>query len=135
MSDSAIEPPTTVRKFLDSLKRQLTFHRTWQRLAMSGYVACTVGILICTTGATLAGGMNHSELAAYLAGLSTILVGIEKSMLFREKWKLHLAIATRLAVLSVQAESEQIPSDKAFEELSGIMNAYSESLPIAARDP
>src|SRR5262249_26355715 len=111
------------------------FHRKWQRLSMTGYVACTIGILVCTTGATLAGGMNHSGIAASLAALSTILVGIEKSMLFREKWKLHLAITTRLSILSVKVESDQKPSDKAFEEFSAIMNTYSESLPIAARDP
>jgi hypothetical protein len=47
--------------------------------------------------ASYAAARDNTQIAAALAAVSTILIGLEKSLLFREKWKFHLAIATRLS--------------------------------------
>jgi hypothetical protein len=84
--------------------------------------------------AILAAAKQLNELAAYLSAATTILVGLEKSMLFREKWKFHLAIATRLSVLFAEIEAGQVADAKVIGEYSSILKAYADSLPIAGRD-
>jgi hypothetical protein len=121
-------------KFAESLKAQLAFQRKWQRLSMLAYVSSTILILVCSSLATLAAAKQMSDLAAYLAATATVLVALEKSMLFREKWKFHLAIATRLSVLSAEIETAQVPTAKIIEEYSLILRSYAESLPIAPRE-
>src|SRR4051794_16628963 len=77
------------------IAQSLTFQRKWQRLSMVAYVVSTVGVLICTTGGTYAAAQENAKVAAVLAAVATILIGLEKSLLFREKWKFHLGMATR----------------------------------------
>lgn len=101
---------------------------------MLAYVSSTVAILFCSTLATLAAAKEWTDLAAYLAAASTILIGLEKSMQFREKWKLHLAIATRLSVLEAELNTRQITDNKLVEEFSAVLRSYADSLPIAPRE-
>jgi hypothetical protein len=121
-------------KLMESVNCQLAFQRKWQRLSMLAYVLSTIGILFCSTLGTLAAARTWNELAAYLAAIATILVSVEKTMLFREKWKFHLAIATRLSVLLSHIEIGAFPEDKSLDEYSSILKQYADSLPIAARE-
>jgi hypothetical protein len=133
MTDVDADLRATEPKLAESLKTQLAFQRKWQRLSMIAYASSTVGILVCSTFASLAAAKQLSDLAAYLAAAATILVGLEKSMLFREKWKFHLAIATRLSVLSTAMDLGQLSLPKIVEEYSSILNSYADSLPIISR--
>ena len=119
---------------IDGIKAQLVFQRKWQRLSMLAYVASTVSILFCSTAATLAAAKAWGDLAAYLAAATTVLVGLEKSMLFREKWKFHLGIATRLSVLLAELDARQITDNKMIEEFAAILKSYADGLPIAQRE-
>ena len=134
MTDLAPRPADNDSKLAESLNYQLAFQRRWQRLSMLAYVSSTIGILFCSTIATLAAAKQLSELASYLAAATTILVGLEKSMLFREKWKFHLAIATRLSVLSAEIATGKISNTRVVDEYSTILRSYAESLPIAGRE-
>src|SRR6185437_7320847 len=64
-----------------TITAQLRFQRRWQLLSMSFYVVATVGTLLCTSAAGLLAAMHHDQAAAILAGISTVLVGTEKSLL------------------------------------------------------
>jgi hypothetical protein len=135
MTDTRSRPATDAdTRLAESLKSQLEFQKKWQRLSMLAYVTSTIGVLFCSTMAILAAAKQLNELAAYLSAATTILVGLEKSMLFREKWKFHLAIATRLSVLFAEIEAGQVADAKVIGEYSSILKAYADSLPIAGRD-
>jgi hypothetical protein len=135
MTDTRSRPATDAdTRLAESLKSQLAFQKKWQRLSMLAYVTSTIGVLFCSTMAILAAAKQLNELAAYLSAATTILVGLEKSMLFREKWKFHLAIATRLSVLFAEIEAGQVADAKVIGEYSSILKAYADSLPIAGRD-
>lgn len=73
---------------LDDVKRvlqqQLKFQRRWQLLAMTFYVTSTVGTLLSTSAAAVLAAMHYDRSAAILAAVATVLVGVEKSLLFRE---------------------------------------------------
>jgi hypothetical protein len=117
------------------LAAQLAFQRRWRMLSMSAYVLTTVGTLICSTGATyFAAGGNAPNIAAVLAALATIFVGTEKSLLFREKWKFHLLMYTRLNVLRTKFLLRRASLEEASDEYAAIMTAYASELPMAARE-
>jgi|SoiMethySBSTD1v2_1073268.scaffolds.fasta_scaffold00995_6 hypothetical protein len=114
--------------------QSLAFQRKWQRLSMTAYTVSTVGILFCTTGGTYAAASNNSQIAAALAAVSTILIGLEKSLLFREKWKFHLAIATRLSILQTKLRFAGADTKALGDEYAAILDSYANSIPIAGRE-
>jgi hypothetical protein len=120
---------------LDELVAQtLAFQRKWQRLMMAAYVASTVGILFCTTGGTYAAARDNTQVAAVLAAVSTVLIGLEKSLLFREKWKFHLEMATRLSILQTKLRLPGADAKALADEYTAILDSYVKSIPIAGRE-
>jgi hypothetical protein len=114
--------------------QSLAFQRKWQRLSMSAYAVSTVGIPLCTTGGTYAAARDNTQIAAALAAVSTILIGLEKSLLFREKWKFHLAIATRLSILQIKLRLAGADTKALTDEYAAILDSYANSIPIAGRE-
>jgi hypothetical protein len=117
------------------LQAQMRFQRRWRIFSMSAYVTTTIGTLVCSTGATyFAAGGNRPNLAAVLAAIATILVGAEKSLLFREKWKFHLLMYTKLNALRAQVLLDRLTPEKAADTFAEIMTMYASELPMAARE-
>jgi hypothetical protein len=117
-----------------TLQDELSFHRNWKRYCMLAYGSTTVGTLLMTTASTILAAMKLAAPAALCAGCATVLLGIEKSLLFREKWRLHLDVSTRLQVLSLQFESGLLDASKAVHALNSIRSTYSAELPIEHRE-
>jgi hypothetical protein len=90
------------------LKEQLRFQRRWQIISMLAYVVSTVGTLLCTSAASLLAASHFEQTAAVLAALSTVLIGVEKSLLFREKWKFHLTMHNKLKLLQADIATGQV---------------------------
>lgn len=116
-----------------SITGQLRFQRRWQLLSMTFYVVATVGTLLCTSAAGLLAAMHHDEAAAILAGVSTVLVGTEKSLLFREKWRFHLTMRTKLELLQSAIVTQGLGATEAGRRLEEIMENYAANLPVEAR--
>jgi hypothetical protein len=116
-----------------SISDQLKFQRRWQLLSMTFYVVATVGTLVCTSAAGLLAAMHKDQAAAIFAGVSTVLVGTEKSLLFREKWRFHLAVRTKLELLQTAIVTEGLDAVAAGKQLGGIMELYANNLPLEAR--
>jgi hypothetical protein len=116
-----------------SISGQLAFQRRWQLLSMTFYVVATVGTLVCTSAAGLLAAMHHDEAAAIFAGVSTVLVGTEKSLLFREKWRFHLTVRTKLELLQTAIVTQGLDAATAGRHLAEIMELYANSLPVEAR--
>ena len=116
-----------------SINEQLRFQRRWQLLSMTFYVVATVGTLASTSAAGLLAAMHHDQAAAILAGVSTVLVGTEKSLLFREKWRFHLTMRTKLELLQSAIVTQGLDATAAGMQLGEIMEHYATSLPVEAR--
>ncbi len=112
---------------------QLGFQRRWQILSMSFYVTLTVGTLLCTSAATVLAAMRYDVAAAIVAGVSTVLVGTEKSLLFREKWRFHLTMRAKLEQLQTKIATQGLDVTAAGQELGEIMESYAANLPVEAR--
>jgi hypothetical protein len=119
----------------EDLAAQLRFQRRWRILSMCAYVVTTIGTLVCSAGATYyAAGGRSPNVAAILAAIATILVGTEKSLLFREKWKFHLLMYTKLNVLRAKLLLARLTAEQASDEFAAIMTLYASELPMAARE-
>jgi hypothetical protein len=112
---------------------QISFQRRWQVLSMSFYVVATVGTLVSTSAAGLLAAMHHDEASAILAGVATVLVGTEKSLLFREKWRFHLTMRTKLELLQSTIVAEGLDAPAAGKRLGDILKEYAANLPVETR--
>jgi hypothetical protein len=122
---------------LDEIKKvladQLRFQRRWQLLSMTFYVTSTVGTLLCTSAAGILAAMHYDTWAAILAAVATVLVGIEKSLLFREKWKFHLTTRTSLELLQTEITTKGLDAAATGAKLGEILEKYAANLPVEAR--
>jgi hypothetical protein len=116
-----------------SIAAQFRFQRRWQLLSMTFYVIATVGTLLSTSAAGLLAAMHHDQAAAILAGVSTVLIGTEKSLLFREKWRFHLTVRTKLELLQSAIVAQGLDAAAAGKQFGDIMENYAVNLPVEAR--
>lgn len=118
----------------DDLTAQLAFQRRWRILSMSAYVLTTVGTLVCSVFATYFAASDSAKTAAVLSAIATILVGTEKSLLFREKWKFHLLMYTKLNVFRAKLLLGKLTPEQAAEEYGSLITLYASELPMEARE-
>src|SRR5262245_28523970 len=86
------------------------------------------------TSATICAALSRSTYAAILAAAATVFISVEKSMMFREKWRLHLTIYTRLRNLQRSVTLKAIDEQAALARMGSILEEYSAELPIAQRE-
>ena len=116
------------------LAAQLRFQRRWRLISMSAYVSTSIGMLLCSASATYLAARGEANKAAILSAVATVLVGTEKSLLFREKWKFHLLMYTKLNLLRAKMLLGQLELNDAANEYASIMSSYAAELPMEARE-
>jgi hypothetical protein len=116
------------------LNQEIAFQRKWKRLTMAAYVITTLGTILSTTSATVFAALHRSTQAAILAATATVFISVEKSMMFREKWRLHLTIYTRLRNLQRSVTLKATDEQTALAKMGSILEEYSAELPIAQRE-
>jgi hypothetical protein len=121
---------TDVSKLVED---QLKFQRRWQLLSMTFYVVATVGTLVCTSAAGVLAALHYDKAAAIFAAVATVLVGVEKSLLFREKWKFHLTMRTKLELLQTEMVTKGLDAATAGQRLGEILETYASNLPVEVR--
>jgi hypothetical protein len=116
------------------LQNAISFQRKWQIVSMCAYVVSTAGTVFCTAAAAILAALNINRYAALLAGAATVLVSIEKSLLFREKWRLHLGLALKNKNILLGLEHGQLDVQGALKAYQDANEQYSTELPIAPRE-
>lgn len=119
---------------MEKLNKEINFHNLWKEITCWLYVATTTITIGASTGATVMAAIEKSLIASILAGLATALMGIEKTLLFREKWKLHLHVTTQLKNLENKLSLDLIDMKEAFGFFEEILVNYSNDLPFDERD-
>lgn len=113
------------------IEAQMAFQRKWRSISMAAYVFSTIGTLLCTACASILAALEMTVIASILAAMSTVLVGTEKSLLFREKWKFHLSMYTKFEVLNSNLALGIVDEQTATEKFSSILMLYATDLPIS----
>jgi hypothetical protein len=131
MSDAGDKSPELV--ILKQINGKIVFHRRWKNIVMTLYVFTTVGTVICTFAATILALLGFKLTTSILTGFATILISIEKGLMFREKWKLHLNVYTRLENIRLGLESGVANIDTTVKDTQNILEEYSRELPIEMR--
>ena len=68
-----------------------------------------------------------------LSAITTVLAGTEKTLLFREKWKLHLGVYTAYQNLELDVRAGAVDVNEALVQMKRIAEAYAADLPIETR--
>jgi len=102
---------------------------------MALYCFTTVGALLCGFTATILGALNYGVYSSFFAGFGVVMIAVEKSLLFREKWRLHLRINTALRNLKIDLLTGQVNVPKAIERLKETLEQYAADLPFETRTP
>jgi hypothetical protein len=118
----------------NELDNEIAFQKRWKMYCMSAYAFTTIGTIVLTAATTILAAFKVSEYASLCAAVATILIGTEKSLLFREKWKLHLIIFTKLNAVKRRLLFGKIDGAQAVEQLNQVLETYSSELPIAPRE-
>jgi hypothetical protein len=119
---------------LDFLDREIAFHRKWRRAIMSLYYVINIGAVFCSTGATMVAMYGSAKLAGMSAGLATLFISIDKLVLSREKWRVHVTIETHLNNLKVALLSRRSDIHIVVDKIQSITEQYATELPIEPRE-
>lgn len=129
-STNSIEPDVLSNHIED----QLRFHRRWRRATMVAYVFITSAVVTASTSATIISALNGDIAASICAGVATIFIGVDKSLMFKEKWRLHVAIVSRLEALKLSSEIGEISLVDAARDIAIAIERYADELPFPTRD-
>lgn len=121
-------------RLLQTIDRELTTQLTWRRIMSGAYFVTSATAIICAGGATVVSGMGYAGWGAILAGMATILLGIEKAMLFREKWSHHLVTHSKLESLRLQYLHTGLSEAEAANRMGAILTEYGANLPVSDRE-
>lgn len=118
---------------MQDLDNRLAHQNKWRYITSGAYFGTTASAIICSGSATVVAALGSAKYAAILAGATTILLGLEKAMMFREKWAHHLRIWARLDSLRLQYLHGSLDDEIVAQRLGTIVEEYSVSLPIEER--
>jgi hypothetical protein len=116
---------------LAKLNKEIRFHSFWQSTMMTLYVITATGTVLASTGATVMAALEISVIASILAGIATILISVEKTLLFKKKWRVNLKTYTLLKNLANKLRFDAMELQAALKEFESIALNYSADLPFA----
>jgi hypothetical protein len=119
---------------LADLETRIRFHASWHRICMLAYVIPAVIAAAASVLATAFAAHGLANTAAILSGTTTVGLLIEKTLMLREKWRLHLSVRTSLEMLKLRAQTGRMTPEKVMDELDGLLRNYASALPIAQRE-
>jgi hypothetical protein len=86
---------------LSELDKEIRHQRTWRNIMSVCYFSSSALAIALSGSASVVAGLGHSAEAAMLAASATILLGVEKTLMFREKWLFHLSSQAQLHILNL----------------------------------
>jgi hypothetical protein len=115
------------------IEQKLAFQTKWRRIMSGCYLTTTALSIICSGSGSILAAFGYRFWAAVSAGSATILIGLEKVFLFREKWTHHLNCAANLESLEVSVKTGSMTTGEVSKELSRILIGYARDLPVELR--
>ena len=68
------------------------------------------------------------------AAEAAVALAIEKSLLFREKWRLHLTVYLELEAIKLKFETGQCAQKCTVDQAAAVLSRYGHDLPIGPRE-
>lgn len=115
---------------LIDIDKSVEYHKFWREVSMWLYVITTVFSLLNTAVGSILAALEYSIPAAIVGASAGVFIGLEKSLKFKEKWKLHLGVLTELENLKLKFKMRLVETKDAVNELCHILENYSQELPF-----
>ena len=122
---------TTSSQITAELQKLIEFQKKWRRITSFSYFAGASLSIVAAAAASVVAGLGHSEAAAVIAAVATVVASLEKVLLFREKWTHHRAVETELELVRLKYQAHEVDEKKALAEIERIVREYSQRLPLA----
>ncbi|MGO9530949.1 MAG: hypothetical protein ACLP3B_07185 [Syntrophobacteraceae bacterium] len=117
--------------FLAEIDGKLAFQTKWRRIMSISYFTSTALALVCSSGATVVSAIGQAFWGSLLAATATVLFGLEKTLLLREKWSHHLTIAAELEALKLALSYGGLSEVAAAKRMGELLKDYAVKLPVA----
>lgn len=118
---------------LEELDKEIAHQNLWRKIMSITYFVISGAAIIFSGTATIFAGLQQATYAAWLAGIATVLFGLEKSMLFREKWMHHLTTVSQLTALRLSYLYGQLNQQEVSERMGQLLTEYAAGLPVSQR--
>ena len=125
---------TNAKPVLDDVDAEVKRHKKLRFVTASVYITATCVAITASAVAAILAAFGYGDAAAVSAGTATILMGIEKALLTREKWRVHLSVITALKNVRLKLVAGALKPAEAAEVVCGIRMGYAGELPIGDRD-
>ena len=119
---------------LKYLEKTIKFQRKWRVITMTLYIALSIIGVSCSGLATVLGAMSDNFYAGLFAGIATLVITVEKTLLFREKWQLHVTVATQLEGLRLDLITNSSTLKDVLDATKKVTEQYASELPVLPRD-
>jgi hypothetical protein len=117
--------------FLAEIESNLAFQTKWRRIMSISYFTGTALALISSSAATVVSARGEAFWGAVCAAVATVLFGLEKTLLLREKWSHHLTIAAQLEAVKLAFRFGGLAQEEAAKRIGQVLQDYAVKLPIA----
>jgi hypothetical protein len=121
-------------RFLAEIDGKLAFQTKWRRIMSIAYFTSTALALVSSSAATVVSAIGEAFWGSLLAAAATVLFGLEKTLLLREKWSHHLTIAAELEALKLALCFGGLPQEEAAKRMGEVLKDYAVKLPVAPLD-
>ena len=119
---------------IQELEEAIKHQNQWRSIMSVAYFTAAGTAILSSAAATVVAGIGMSEYAAVLAGATTVLYGLEKGLLLREKWAHHLSTSAQLEALRLSYVYGELGEGEVSKLMGEIGTEYALKLPIAARE-
>ena len=120
-----------IAPFLTEIDEKLAFQTKWRRIMSISYFTSTALALISSSAATIVSAIGEAFWGSLLAAAATVLFGLEKTLLLREKWSHHLTIAAELEVIKIALTYGGLSQEEAAKRMGDVLKDYAVKLPVA----
>ena len=130
-SNQPFEIDVRSQRLLEILEPQIKFHQKWRRINMFAFLTLTLASIGGATLGSVLGAMHYSGYGAAASAMAAFCIAAEKTLLLREKWKLH--VETKTALESLKAGvlcSSSGFQDKFIKRFEDISRDYAQELPV-----
>jgi predicted DNA-binding protein YlxM (UPF0122 family) len=113
----------------EALTHNIAKQERWKNIMSNLHALTVVGSIFCSAAASVVGA-KYGFAAAILAGIASVCIGVEKTMMFSEKWKHHLTTETRLRGIQLKYKTSQMSLQDCVEDINKVLETYASHLPI-----
>ena len=122
------------QRLLADIDEMLSPQVKWRSIMSISYFLMAVLAIGTSAAATIFSGLGMADWATISAAAATALLGMEKTLLLRERWNHHVRTAASLTSVRLQVDYNELKADEAIKKLANINRDYADGMSFDRSD-